>query len=44
MYCNGDPVNNTDSTGRLTDAERVALLVTTVAMLAIVAAATGGTD
>ncbi|MBO4375071.1 MAG: DNRLRE domain-containing protein [Lachnospiraceae bacterium] len=43
MYCNGDPVNNTDYSGRLTDVERYFLMATTLAAFAAVLVITGGT-
>ena len=43
MYCNGDPVNNTDSNGHLTDVERYVLMATTLVAMAIIIVATGGT-
>lgn len=42
MYCNGDPINNTDSNGHLTDAQKV--LIGAIALVAAIAfiVATGG--
>ena len=43
MYCNGDPVNNTDYSGHLSDIERLVIMTATIAALAAVVVLTGGT-